>query len=324
MFQRENVSPLFAVLAASLLILTASIGAPDVFAAQENAQDYLQKGVDELSKGDAERALREIEKAIEVAPGYPAAHFYAGMALAQMQKFEDAYDYFVAAADLSPGYAEAHMRACMVAYHQGKYDDSWEQAILASQAGYDMSQAFVGLEQEKAPPSDFEQRLNAPRVVIGGFDLEALSARDAFMGPPTEDVPSRSADAGTNAADSTQTSGLPLGTGSTGAGLVAEASPELNEVRRQFGILLSQSKSFAVVPRPELADFMMEIQVDQLSEVEPRAMKGIIKLIEYSTLEQVYSRPVKFRNIASVADLRTDVSRFVGYMETWLSEQEGR
>ncbi len=318
---RGFISP-FAVLLLALAVVTF---APVTAIGQETVPEILQKGVDELEKGNLELALREIKKAIEMEPGYPAAHFYAGMASAQMQKFEDAFDYFLAAADLSPGYGEAHMMACRVAYDQGKFDDSWEQAILAAQSGYDMSQAFVGLEQQQDPPDDFQQRMQAPRVVIGGLDLEALSARDAFMGPPTEDIASASAgaDASTRGAVSTESGALPRGTGSTGAGLVAETSAELNEVRRQFGIALAHSRAFAVVPRPEIADYVLEIQVDDLRETEPRSLKGIVKLIDYSTLEQIYSRPVELRNIASVSDLRTEISRFVGYMETWLKEQGG-
>jgi tetratricopeptide (TPR) repeat protein len=320
MSQEQPLRQFLTPLAVLLLALSVIISAPVAAAGQETAQEALQKGIDELEKGNPEGGLRMLKEVIEQVPGYPLAHFYAGMASAQMQKFEDAYDYFIAAADLSPGYGEAHMRACMVAFHQGKYDDSWEQAILASQAGVEMSQAFVELEQRTDAPDDFQQRLQAPRVVIGGLDLEALSGRDAFMGPPTEEIVSAGADRGL----STPTSGaLPRETGSTGAGLVAEASAELNEVRRQFGSLLAQSRAFAVVPRPEIADYVLEIQVDDLAETEPRAMKGIVKLIEYSTLEQIYSRPVELRNIASVSDLRNDVSRIVGYMETWLREQGG-
>jgi len=313
---------LFAVLLLALAVVTS---APVAAMEQETPQDLLQKGVDELDKGNPEKGLREIRKALEAAPGYPAAHFYAGMASAQMRKFKDAYDYFLVAADLSPGYGEAHKMACRVAYDLGNFDESWEQAILASQAGIDMNQAFVGLEQRKAPPADLQQRLQAPGVVVGGLDLEALSGRDAFMGPPSEDIASASAgaDAATRGAVSTESGALPRGTGSTGAGLVAETSAELNEVRRQFAISLARSKAFAVVPRPELAKYVLEIQVDDLAEGEPRAMKGIVKLIDYNTLEQVYYRPVELRNIASVSDLRNEISRFVGYMETWLKEQGG-
>ncbi len=311
---------LFAVLVLALAVVTS---APVAAMEQETPQDLLQKGVDELEKGNPEKALREIRKAIEEAPSYPAAHFYAGVALAQMRKFEDAFDYFLVAADLSPGYGEAHRMACRVAYDLGKFDDSWEQAILASQAGIDMSQAFVGLEQQKAPPADFQQRLQAPGIVIGGLDLEALSSRDAFMGPPTGDIPSAGAGASSRGAVAVESGALPRGTGSTGAGLVAETSAELNEVRRQFAIFLARSKAFAVVPRPELAKYVLEIQVDDLAEGEPRAMKGIVKLIDYNTLEQVYLRPVELRNIASLSDLRSEIARFVGYMETWLKEQGG-
>ena len=323
MSQDRTFGRFISPVAVLLLALAVVIHAPVTAVGQETVPEILQKGIDELEKGDAEKGLREIKKAIDAAPDYPAAHYYAGMASAQMQKFEDAYDYFLVAADLSPGYGEAHMMACRVAYDQGKYGDSWEQAILASQAGIDMSQAFAGLEAKEAPPSDLQQRLQAPRVVIGGLDLEALSARDAFMGAPTEDVPRAGSADDTRGVVAQPSGALPLGTGSTGSGVVAEASAELNEVRRQFGIALTHSSAFAVVPRPELANYVLEIQVDQLGEGQPRPMKGILKLIDYNTLEQIYTRVVEFKNIGSVSDLRTDVTRVVGYMETWLREQGG-
>jgi len=330
MFQHRKVSPLFSVLAASLVILTAFMGASDVFAAQEKAQEYLQKGVEELQNGNLDRALRELEKAIDEAPTLAAAYYYAGMATAQQQKFDDAWEYFTTASDLSPGFGDAHMRACMVAFYREEFSDSWEQAILAAQAGVDMDQAFAELQAKQDPPADWRARLEAPRIMIGGLDTETLQAREsgAFATrneAGAEDVRADARGAGSATGEDTSVNRGTFGQGAadllTGSGLTAAVQADLSEMRRQFGQGLMESSAFAVVPRPELTSYILTLKVDSVAEESPRLLKGFIKVFNYETSEEVYSRPLELRNISSVGDLHTDVMRYISYLEEWLNQQ---
>ena len=330
MFQHQRVSLLFFVLAASLLILTASMGASDVFAAQEKAQEYLQKGVEELQNGNLDRALRELEKAIDEAPTLAAAYYYAGMATAQQQKFDEAWEYFTTAADLSPGFGDAHMRACMVAFYRQEFSDSWEQAILAAQAGIDMDGAFAELQQQQDPPADWRTRLDAPRIMIGGLDTETLQAREsgAFATrneAGAEDMRASDRGSGSATGNPEAVNRGTVGTGAadmlTGSGLTAAVQADLSEMRRQFGQGLMDSSAFAVVPRPELTNYVLTLKVDSVAEDSPRLLTGYVKIFNYETSEEVYSRPLELRNISSVGDMHTDVMRYIGYLEEWLKQQ---
>jgi tetratricopeptide (TPR) repeat protein len=333
MFQHQKVSLLFFVLAGSLLILTASMGASDVFAAQEKAQEYLQNGVEELQKGaeaDLDRALRELEKAIEEAPTVAAAYFYAGMATGQQQKFDEAWEYFITAADLSPGFGEAHKQACIVAFYRQEFSDAWDQAILAAQAGVDMDQAFAELQQQQDPPADWRTRLDAPRIMIGGLDTETLQARESGAFATRDEAGAedmRASDAGSGSAtgNPTAVNRGTVGAGAadmlTGSGLTAAVQADLSEMRRQFGQGLMESTAFAVVPRPELTNYVLTLKVDSVAENSPRVLKGFVKVFNYETSEEVYSRPLELRNISSVGDLHTDIMRYIGYLEEWLGQQ---
>ena len=332
MFQHQKVSSVVSMFAASLLVLTALGGAPDVFAAQEKAQEYLQKGVEELQNGNLDRALSELKKAIDEAPTLAAAYYYAGMATAQQQKYEEAWEYFTTAADLSPGFGDAHMRACMVAFYRGEYNDSWEQAILAAQAGIDMDQAFSELQQQQDPPADWRTRLDAPRIMIGGLDTETLQAREsgAFATrneAGAEDIRADERGAGSATGNDANVNRGTFGTGAsdllTGAGITAAVQADLSEMRRQFGQGLMESTSFAVVPRPELTSYVLTIKVDEVAEESPRLLRGFVKVFDYETSEEVYSRPLELRNISSVGDLHTDIMRYITYLEEWLQQHEG-
>jgi tetratricopeptide (TPR) repeat protein len=314
-----------------VLLLTCVLVGSDALALQEKAQEYLQKGVEELQNQKPDRALRELKKAIEEAPTLAAAYYYAGMATAQMQQFDEAWDYFTTAADMSPGFGDAHMRACMVAFYRGEFGDSWEQAILAAQAGIDMDQAFTELQQKQDPPADWRTRLEAPRILIGGLDTETLQAREsgAFATRSeagAEDVRADQRGAGAATGEDPQVNRGTFGQGAadslTGSGLTAAVQADLSEMRRQFGQGLMQSAGFAVVPRPELAAYVLTIKVDEVAENTPRLLKGFVKVFDYETSEEVYSRPLELRNISSVGDLHTDVMRYVGYLEEWLKEHE--
>ncbi|MFQ5744119.1 MAG: tetratricopeptide repeat protein [Acidobacteriota bacterium] len=335
-------SPLLLV-GISVLMGLAILAAPPASADMKKAQKHLAKGVEELQKGNAEKGLREFEKAIKEEPKLAVAHFYAGMASGQLRKYAQAFEHFVDAAELSPGYGEAHKQATITAFYQGKYEDSWEQAILASQAGIDMAQAFTELRGKADPPADFEQRLQAPRVLIGDVDIEALTGRDSSLisgrqavrgaedikadergggvgGDPVTGAAGAASDPFSGAdriARPRAQFGLP-----SGASLAGQLQGELSGVARQFGMALLRSPGFGVVPKAELATYVLRIKVDDVGEDEPRLLVGFVKLLDPESGAELYSRPLELRNISSVSDLRNDIDRYVGYMEQWLRAQE--
>lgn len=315
-----------------LLLLVASIvlpAPPPATASQENAVELMEQGIAKIAAGDPEGGLRDLEKAIEIEPRLAAAHFYAGQANAQLQRWEDAYAYFVAAADLAPGYGEAHMQACRVAYTLGRFDESWEHAILATQAGIDMEGAFSGLEARTNAPENLRQRLEAPRVFIGNIDTSAILAQHTLLdqeGGNLSGADQRGApaiDPFADVANTTLSAGvIPLPIGQSGAGQLSEVQADLFEVKRRFGLQLVRSSGFGVAPRAEIAQYVFFIKVDSIgAPPAPRPLKGFIKLYDIITEEEVYSRPLELSDITSVSGLRNDVGRYVGYMEAWLEER---
>jgi len=91
-------------------------------------------------------------------------------------------------------------------------------------------------------------------------------------------------------------------------------------VRRTFGVLLQESQEFAVVQNPDLANYVLTLKVNDVGTGRPRDMRGIVKLMRGE--EEAYSRPLRLTDIASTADLQTEIFRHVVFMEEWLAEQE--
>jgi len=319
----------FHILLSSLLLVLSIVWlAPTpALAAQQEALEMMQRGFDKIQAGNAEDGLRDLEKAIEEEPALAQAHFYAGQASAQLQRWQAAYDYFVEAADLLPGFGEAHMQACRVAYTLEKFDDSWEQAILASQAGMDMQDAFQGLEARTTPPQDLSQRLGAPRVLIGNIDTSAILQQGTLLdsggnfNPGADQSGVASADPFAGLITASSSLGRE-GVGRGGAAQLSEVQADLFEVRRRFGLELVSSSAFGVVPRVDIAQYVLFIKVDFIGAAPPpRNLRGFVKLFDAASEEEVYSRPLELRNITSVSDVRNDVARYVAYMEEWLRQQ---
>lgn len=272
---------------------------------QQNSEaaEHLDNAIAALSGdgADPQRALQEVERVLELDPDNPQAYYYRGMAYGQLQQLEQALEAFVTAGELSPGYTDAHVWATRLAGQFQNWDLAWDQAILASQSGFDMSQAFDELRRASAEPADFEHRLRAPRIMLGPIDVEAILGQDAFLDEDASPF------------------GSVVGEGASGESRLAEAQADIVEVRRTFGVLLQDSDDFAVVQNVELANYTLILKVSEIAGARPRSMEGIVKLVAGD--EETFSRPVRFSNIASTADLRTEVARVVTSMEEWLAEQ---
>lgn len=306
------------------VLLVASAAATDL----QKAQESLARGIELLQEKEPREALRQFQRAVEEEPTLAAAHYYMGMAYGQLQRYPEAYEAFVTAAALEPGNGEVHKMACIVAFYQGDYAAAWDQAILAGQAGIDMSQAFLELEQRAPPPSDWRQRLEAPRVLVDQLDIAGLVGRDSRPFAPQQAIrgaEERKADErggginmdpfpGESGLTSSEDRFLPP----SGSGLAAQVQAELHEVWRQFGVHLADSPAFGLVQQVERANYILRIQVDDMTEEIPRKLVGHVKLLDAGTGREIHSRPLELRNTASVPDLRNDVERYVGYLETWL------
>ena len=291
--------------------------------------ELLQQGVAKIQDGDAEQGLADLERAIEKAPRFAAAHFYAGMARAQLRRWEGAYAYFVDAADLAPGFGEAHMQACRVAYQLERFNESWEQAILAAQAGMDMEAAFSGLEERAPGPENWRRRLDVPRVFLRDIDMGAISfgvvstlgamseLGAARSGPPSAPFTEAS---GADSVDLPPPPDLSIsafaGLNRRGAGWVGELQTAASEARRRFGRELVRSPAYGVVSREELATYVLAIELDSVGG----RSQGFIKLIDPATEEEVYNRQLELSDLSSLTQLLDSAHRYVTYLEEWLQQ----
>lgn len=224
------------------------------------------------------------------------------------------------------------------------YEAAWQQCIRAAQAGEDVVQAFEELSLMVEGPPGWRQLVSVPRLFVADVDLEALLRSES--GPFA--VRERAADPEEQGADvrgrgvqsdffdqATPEAGLPFSNGgpvgpqifampASGSELVARVQAELVEVSRQFGQLLTASRHFGVVADPRAADWVFRLVIQDATESEPRRVTGFVKLFGGRDGEEVYSRNLELSNTASVPDIRNDAARYVGYMERWLRERQGR
>jgi tetratricopeptide (TPR) repeat protein len=249
---------------------------------QDETSEHMSLGLALIQAGQAQEALEEFQKAIELSPELASAHYYAGMALGQLQRFDASLEQFVAAAELDPGNGQAHLMACRTAYALQDYEEAWNQGIYAAQAGMDMSQAFAGLEEVSPRPTDFDARMSAPRVFVAELDLSRAMASGATP-------------------DST--------TGSSTT--IAFRLEDFVQARRQIGLSLVRSESFSVVQSPEQATYVLLVEIDDAEE-----LSGLAKLIDTQTDEVVVMRPVTLPS--SIGALRSVTDRLVGFFEEWL------
>jgi len=278
----------------------------------QQPDERLREAVERLRDGDAEGAMQQFEEFLEDQPDSVQGRFWAGMATYQLERKEESFEHFARAGELQPGFGEAHYRACLLGYEIQNYEGAWSQCILARQAGMEVpDMAFQELRQVSDAPDDFERRMNAPRVFLGGIDTEAIKDLDTL--PFTAWDP--------------QVGGIgesPQGPGdlSTGNTVVAQLQGDFAQVLRQFGQGLQDSPNFAIVPRLEIARWVLQVKADEVTRDPPHRMTGFVKLFDYDSDTEIYSRPIELRDISSVNDLRNDVLRIVGYMERWLRENQ--
>lgn len=271
----------FRALAAAGALLVPIIAAASL---QDAASEHMSRGMELIQGGQAEAALEQFQAAIEASPELAAAHYYAGMALGQLQRFEESLERFLVAAELDPGNGQIHVMACRTAYSLQDYEEAWNQGIFAAQAGVDMSEAFVGLEQVSSRPADFDARMSAPRMFVAEIDLSRVGAVDAN---PDEITSSSSR--------------------------VAAGLADFVETRRQLRDALARSEYFGVVNAPERATYVMLIEVDDVSSDQ-----ALMKLIDPQSGEVVHSRPVRLPPPG--AALRSAADRLVSSLAMWLEE----
>ena len=310
---RRTEHPVRAIVVAITIVFSLAAAAP---ADLEKAQRLVNEALQLLQEQEPRDALERLEEAIAEEPEFAPAHYYTGMAFGQLQRHGDALEAFIRAGELDPGNGEAYRMATMSAYHARRFDDCWEQAILAAQAGVDMSQAFQELRNAAPPPDDIEARLAAPRVVVAEVDVSRLAAGDAAptLMPGGGSTAPTAESATAEGTEVTSVFDSRVITGSST--ILAQSQADLVQARRQLAFSLARSRSFAVVKSAESAGYVVQIEVDAIDR-NGRMLQGYLRVRDAESGEIEYSREIELSNITSVSDLRIEFDRYVEYLERW-------
>ena len=310
---------------ALLAIFAVAVLTPPAQAHQQSPQ--MQKVIEAeqlVNQGNPDGALAIVQALIAENPEFAPAYFIAGIAYEAKEKggatgdaktelCQNAYDSFMKAAEYQPGWGIAHRMASMHAADRGDLGESWQQAIKAHQSGTDMSDAFAGLGSMSEKPADLEQQLAVKRVFVGPVDTETFEnqADSALSG-------------GSGGAASARTD--------VGRRVVNETRADLLQMQQEAQRQLADSRSFGVVQRQEMANYIMVFEVDYISDTQRagdrdrasqnrrRELRGVVKLVDVQSGEEAYRRRIEFRDISSRSDLNRDFSQLMSIMEEWAAE----
>ena len=315
-------------------ILIVCLNAQPAFA--QSSAELTEQGRLALTNRQFDTALSNLDEAIEADTANPLSHYYRGVALGNLGRERDALGAFLKAAELNPGWGEAHRMATIAALDTFNLPVAWEQAVKAHQAGSDVSDAISRLLALEKAPGDLDEQLAAARIFVMPLSTEKLEARqDNPFG--TEVVSGGGTAAGV---------GVGGGRGGVGGGggdvtdpfatstaratnvggqQVAQSQGDFYSLLMQMRRSLADSRYFGVVPRQDMAQYLLVIEIDEMggSGGAQKPVKGYLKLIDPRSGEEAYRRLLELRNIASLADLNADMGRYVGFMEEWLRNRSG-
>ncbi len=337
------------VLGVTILVASALSSAPAFAAgplAQQDVQELqqqLKSAQEYIDQGEPNDALDVIEDILDANDRLWVAYYLKGMAHGQKGDEDDALEAFLAADERQPGVREVYLMAGIAAFGVGDYDTCWEMTILAHQAGQDMSKEIVQLKEVIDPPDDLEERLNAPRVMVGPMDTSVTDQNSAMES------------------------------------VLMQIQGELAVVHQQVERALRDSPNFGLVRLQELADYVVVMSVEDyggaasgtlrgrpgdvqggpaggvdgvITDLNPGAaapggagtsivasegrdnaqgrpagrneLTGVIDLVDRRSSTVAFSLPYALPNLTNVGDLARDVRRRVELLETWAQENHKR
>jgi tetratricopeptide (TPR) repeat protein len=281
--------------------------------AQSALEEQVERARELLGEQRYEQALGELDAVIDENDGYAPAHYLRGIALGSLGREREALDAFVRATELSPGWGEAHRLAALAALNTRDLPLAWDHAIKAHQAGADVSESINRLLALEKAPADLDAQLAAARVYVMPLNTEKLAAEQ--QNPWGVDVVGGG---GGGIPDPFNVSGARA----TGQGnqKITQAQSSFYNLLQQMRRSLSNSRYFGVVQQPDMAQYLLVVEVDEL---DGGHLRGYIKMYDARSGEEAYRRLLELRNIDSLADLNADLERYVGYMQEWLLERAG-
>lgn len=270
----------------------------------EKAVELTARAAELIDENRLGEALTLLEQAVEADDVYWEVYYQQGRIFGMREDFLLARHVLLKASELNPGHAHTHRLAWEASYRIGDFENAWDQAIRASRAGVDMNQWFLEMYSKSSPPEDFEQRMNAPRLYVASLEISEVEARAQM---PFNRNPA--------------SGGIGSVTGrpayAEGVNRANENAFNLTRVRNSVRDAVFEAPYLATVLDVELADYVLGISVDSLSETEPVGMEGYLRLYDTRTGEAVYFKSLRLRDISSDAILTGEILRQIVDLQEW-------
>ncbi len=302
------LSPALLSVAVFSAVVLSAVSATEAFAHApqdtELAAELTERATGLIAENRFGEALDLLEQAVAADDAYWEAYYQQGRIFGMQEDFLMARHVLLKASELNPGHASTHRLAWEAAHRIGDYENAWDQAIRASLAGVDMNQRFLEMYGASDPPEDFELRIQAPRIYVAAIDtseVQALNQLPFNRNPATGGI-------GT-------ISGRPAY--AEGIHRTNENAFNLALVRNTLRDAVARAPYLGTVLDLEMADYVLGVSVDALSETEPVEMQGYLRLFDTSTGEAVYFKSLNLRDISSEASLFGEMQRHVVDLQNW-------
>jgi tetratricopeptide (TPR) repeat protein len=279
----------------ALVVFLAAVSLAGTTYSPQSAEELTRNAARLIGEQEFEQALQVLDRAEEENANYWEIYYQRGRALAMSGSMQEGLESFLRGCDLNPGFAHGHQLAAVAASQVGDFETAWDQAIRAYLAGAEMGSIFAQLRERSEVPADLDARVNAWKVYVAEITADEALARAELPGQQNQEQVSQ---------------------------IIQESAADIGAIRLHVRSAISRSPHFGLVPEPALAQYVLGISVDEISERQPRSMQGYWRLYDISTGEVVYYRQISLRNISAGGMLYGELERYIGQMEEWKQGQE--
>ena len=110
----------------------------------KKSEDYYNRGVARLEKGETDRAISDFTKAIKMNPRFGMAYYYRAMAYSRKKEYDQVIADYTRAIEIDPQrFAVAYAERALIYYVKKEYDKAWEDVHKAESLGQEVRPEFL-------------------------------------------------------------------------------------------------------------------------------------------------------------------------------------
>jgi tetratricopeptide (TPR) repeat protein len=110
----------------------------------KKSEDYHNRGVARLEKGETDGAISDFTKAIKKRPMYGMAYYYRAMANSRKEEYDQVISDYTKAIEIDPQrFAVAYAERALIYYVKKEYDKAWEDVHKAESLGQEVRPGFL-------------------------------------------------------------------------------------------------------------------------------------------------------------------------------------